>query len=40
MEEIEKWREEDMDLLKKNEFIYLLEESSKNIPANMQQEPQ
>ena len=35
MEEIEKWREEDMDLLKKNELIDLLEESSKNFPANM-----
>ena len=34
MEEIEKWREEDMDLLKKNELIDLLEESSKNIAAN------
>ena len=34
MEEIEKWREEDMDLLKKKELIELLEESSKPIPAN------
>ena len=34
MEEIEKWKEEDMDLLKKNELIDLLEESNKNIPAN------
>ena len=34
MEEIEKWREEDMELLKKNELFELLEESSKTIPAN------
>ena len=34
MEEIEKWREEDMELLKKNELFELLEESSKRIPAN------
>ena len=34
MEEIEKWREEDMELVKKKELIELLEESSKTIPAN------
>ena len=34
MEEIEKWREEDMELLKKKELIELLEESRKTIPAN------
>ena len=34
MEEIGKWREEDMELLKKNELFELLEESSKTIPAN------
>ena len=34
MQEIEKWREEDMELVKKKELIELLEESSKTIPAN------
>ena len=34
MQEIEKWREEDMELVKKKELIELLEESSKSIPAN------
>ena len=34
MEEIEKWIEEYMELVKKKELIELLEESSKRIPAN------